>query len=78
VGFAIDDGTRRTLGPRLRQIDGDAFLRDFEAIRYQEILGEYRPYRDVLCRSLAQAMQRCDLDYRDEDASTDRHLGSSS
>jgi 2-haloacid dehalogenase len=67
VDFAIDDVTRRTLGPRLRHIDGDAFLREFEAIRYQEILGEYRPYREVLCRSLAESMRRFGLAYRDED-----------
>ena len=67
VDFAIDEVTRRTLGPRVSQIDGDAFLREFEAIRYQAILGEYRPYRDVLCRSLAEAMQRFGLAYRDED-----------
>ena len=67
VDFAIDDATRRALGPRLQQIDADAFLREFEAIRFQEILGEYRPYREVLCRSLAEAMQRFGLAYRDED-----------
>ena len=67
VEFPIDDVTRRTLGPRLEQIGGEAFLREFEAIRFQETLGEYRPYREVLCRSLAEAMQRFGLTYRDED-----------
>ena len=67
VEFPIDDVTRRVLGSRLEKVDADAFLKEFEAIRYQEILGEYRPYREVLCRTLAEAMQRFGLAYRDED-----------
>jgi 2-haloacid dehalogenase len=67
VDFAIDEVTRRTLGPRLDRVDAAAFLREFEAIRYQEILGEYRPYREVLRRSLAEAMRRFDLVYREDD-----------
>ena len=67
VEFPIDDVTRRVLGSRLEEVDADAFLKEFEAIRYQEILGEYRPYREVLCRTLAEAMQRFGLAYRDED-----------
>ena len=67
VEFPIDDVTRRVLGSRLEEVDADAFLKEFEAIRFQEILGEYRPYREVLCRTLAEAMQRFGLAYRDED-----------
>ena len=67
VEFPIDDVTRRALGSRLDAVDTDAFLREFEAIRYREILGEYRPYREVLRRSLAEAMRRFSLEYREED-----------
>jgi len=67
VDFDIDAVTVRALGPRLEGIDVDAFLRDFEEIRYQEVRGAYRPYREVLRGSLAQAMQRSGLTYRDED-----------
>jgi 2-haloacid dehalogenase len=67
IDFAIDDVTRRTLGPRLDGVDAGAFLREFESIRFQEVLGAYRPYREVLRRSLAEAMRRFGLDYREED-----------
>jgi 2-haloacid dehalogenase len=67
VDFDIDAVTVRTLGPHLEGIDVDAFLGEFEEIRYQEVLGAYRPYREVLRGSLAQAMQRFGLAYRDDD-----------
>jgi len=67
VEFPIDEVTRRVLGARLDRVDAGAFLREFETVRFQAILGEYRPYREVLPRSLAEAMERFDLNYRDED-----------
>jgi 2-haloacid dehalogenase len=67
VEFLIDDVTREVLGSRLGAVDAGAFLQEFERIRYQEILGEYRPYPEVLRRSMAEAMRRHGLPYRDED-----------
>ena len=67
VDFDIDAATLRALGPRAEGVNVDAFLREFEEIRYQEILGAYRPYREVLRRSLAQTMRRFGLPYRDAD-----------
>ena len=68
VEFPIDEVTRQTLGPRAERIDVDAFLADFEALRYRTTtFGPYRPYRDVLRDTLAQAMQEYGLLYRDED-----------
>jgi 2-haloacid dehalogenase len=67
VDFDLDTVTLRALGERAAGIAVDAFLRDFERIRFEEVLGEYRPYRDVLCRSLAAAMARYGLAYQDAD-----------
>ncbi len=67
VDFDIDAATLRALGSRAEGVDVDAFLREFEEIRYQEVLGAYRPYREVLQRSLAQTMRRFGLPYRDDD-----------
>ena len=66
VDFDIDAVILRTLGSRAEGIDVDVFLREFEEIRYQEVLGTYRPYREVLRRSLARAMRRFGLPYRDD------------
>jgi 2-haloacid dehalogenase len=67
VDFAIAHVTRRTLGSRLDCVDVDAFLRAFETIRYEAILGPYRPYREVLRHSLAETMHRFGLAYQEED-----------
>lgn len=67
VDFSLTPATLRTLGTRVDDIDVSTFLADFTEIRYQAILGEYRPYREVLRRSLAEAMQRYGLEYQTSD-----------
>jgi 2-haloacid dehalogenase len=68
VDFAIDPKTVRILGSRAKAIDVDAFLADFAQRRVaEEADPAYRPYRAVLCRSLAGAMTQFGLSYRDED-----------
>ncbi|MBA3449629.1 MAG: haloacid dehalogenase type II [Chloroflexia bacterium] len=68
VEFAIDDVTRDILGSRADAIDIDAFLADFEKLRYETTThGPYRPYRDVLRDTLAQSMRDYGLLYRDQD-----------
>jgi 2-haloacid dehalogenase len=59
------------LGSRTSLIDVDAFLAEFEALRYQTTtFAPYRPYRDVLRDTLAQMMGRYGLDYSDDDGET--------
>jgi 2-haloacid dehalogenase len=67
VEFPIDQVTLHILGSRADGIDAEGFLHAFEQLRYQATLGTYRPYREVLQWSLAQAMQQVGLSYRDED-----------
>jgi 2-haloacid dehalogenase len=68
VQFDIDAATRQILGDRADQIDVEAFLEGFEALRYQTTTYEpYRPYRDVLRDTLSQMMERYGLRYSDED-----------
>jgi 2-haloacid dehalogenase len=68
VEFDIDTATRRILGARADQIDLDAFLAEFETLRYRTTTFEpYRPYRDVLRNTLAQMMERYGLHYTADD-----------
>ena len=67
VDFDLSAATLRALGSRTARIDVTAFLKDFETIRYEAILGAYVPYREVLRRSLAETMRCYGLEYRAED-----------
>jgi 2-haloacid dehalogenase len=67
VEFPIDEVTRQLLGSRADQIDLAQFFHDFEHLRYQAILGPYRPYHEVLQQTLRQAMSQHGLSYQDED-----------
>lgn len=67
VDFDLDSVTLRALGPRSDRIYTPAFLRAFEEIRFREVLGEYRPYREVLRASLKKAMEQFGLEHRTDD-----------
>lgn len=65
--FNLTPATLETLGSRLDGIDTDAFLRRFEVVRYEEVLGEYRPYRQILRDSLRRTLDEFGLEYRESD-----------
>jgi 2-haloacid dehalogenase len=67
VDFDLNTVTIGTLAERASRIEIDAFLQDFETIRFQAVLGDYLPYGDVLRHSLAAAMKEHGLTYRDDD-----------
>lgn len=67
VDFNLTPATLEALGERLEGIDQDAFFTRFAEVRYEEVLGEYRPYKDVLRESLRQVMQEFGLTYRSSD-----------
>jgi 2-haloacid dehalogenase len=68
VDFAIDPTTVSILGTRTEAVNVDAFLAAFAQQRVvEEAAPVYRPYREVLSRSLERTMVAFGLPYRDED-----------
>lgn len=67
VNFNLTPATLDALGTRLDGVDQDAFFSRFAQVRYEEVLGEYRPYKEVLRRSLDRVMMEFDLPYRTSD-----------
>ena len=67
VDFDLSSVTLDTLGDRAAGIDVESFLSDFERVRFEEVLGDYKPYRTVLKESLRKVMESHGLEYRDED-----------
>ncbi len=46
----------------------DQFVRDFSAYRYDEVLGEWKPYEDVIRGAAERACKRWKIEYRDAEA----------
>ncbi len=67
IDFAMDEFIVEYLGTRLARSNVENFVRDFSKIRFEETLEEYRPYHELLHRSLMKAMSKYGLDYHDED-----------
>jgi 2-haloacid dehalogenase len=69
VDFDLNRAVRDILKERLR-IDGveeAEFLNDFRVMRFQAVLEDYRPYKQLLCETLEQAMRLHGMPYRKED-----------
>ena len=44
----------------------EAFFKDFSAYRFNEVLGAWKPYREVLGNALARTAKKWGLEYKDE------------
>lgn len=68
INFEISKTTKEVLGDRLPADIEEIFIKDFSAIRVDEVLGPWKPYPNVIRDSLARAMARHGLEYRPSDA----------
>jgi 2-haloacid dehalogenase len=67
IKFDMDTVMAQVLGDRLPTAVAPAFFTLAEAFRMDEVLGEYKPYRQVIRDATRRAARRFGLDYRDED-----------
>jgi 2-haloacid dehalogenase len=69
IAFELDSVTQAILGDRLAEmgVDEREFLRDAATMRFQGVVEEFCPYRDILRRTLRHAMLLYGLEYQDED-----------
>jgi 2-haloacid dehalogenase len=65
--FQMDRAITERFGERLPDEKREDFLQTCEAYRLDEVLGPYRPYREVIARATSRAARRYEIDYRDED-----------
>lgn len=68
TNFRVGDVTRERLADRVEAGAMEAFLADFSAYRFDEVLGDWKPYPDVLHRSLERTCRRWGVTFRAEDA----------
>jgi 2-haloacid dehalogenase len=68
VDFRMSDVAEEVVGARLNEELVQDFLQAFAAYRLDEVMGDWKPYRDVVADALRRAMRRYGLSYRDADA----------
>lgn len=67
--FQMSQTTRAVLGERLPDDLAPAFLESFRGYRIDEVLGAWKPYRQVIADSYRRTCRRYGVAYTDEDAS---------
>jgi 2-haloacid dehalogenase len=67
INYEYDRNVRRILGDRLPAEIADAFEVAGEAIRFDEVMGDWKPYHEIIDRSLRRTMKKFGIEYRDGD-----------
>jgi len=68
IDFRIADATRERLAHTLDEPDMARLVADFVAYRRDEVLGDWKPYAQVIHDALERACRRNAVDFRPEDA----------
>lgn len=67
VDFQMARSIREVFGPRLAPDRAEPFIRLTSACRFDEALGPWKPYRDVICDGTRRAATLMGIEYRDRD-----------
>nr|WP_277991163.1 haloacid dehalogenase type II [Sphingomonas panni] len=67
IYFEMAPVARRLYADRIAAEDMDRFCDDFSAYRLDEVLGAWKPYRDVVEGSLRRTCAKWGIEYRDSD-----------
>ena len=62
IYFEIASTTRRLVGEQISDVDWPAFLRSFSKYRYDQVLGDYYPYRQVLQDAFDRVCKKWGID----------------
>jgi 2-haloacid dehalogenase len=66
--FQVSDMTRELFKDRVAAEEMDTFAADYSAYRFDEVLGAWKPYADVISDSLERTCKRWSLEFRREEA----------
>ena len=68
TNFQMGSATKGILGDRLPRAIAEPFLDMFGNYRLDEVMANWRPYRDVIAAAYERACSKFGIDYRDADA----------
>lgn len=66
--FAMDKAARALYGDKLEEAAMQRFITNFSAYRLDEVLGDWKPYEEVVYNALERACRRNGVAFRPEDA----------
>lgn len=67
VNFQMARTIREVFGARLPADRAEAFIKLASAFRFDEVLGPWKPYRDVICDATSRAAKLMNVEYHDRD-----------
>ncbi len=68
IHFQMAEAARDLYGRQLDDARMQAFIADFSAYRMDEVLGDWKPYDELIRNALERACKRNRITFRDEDA----------
>jgi 2-haloacid dehalogenase len=68
IWFRMGDMTRELFADRVPPARMEQFVRDFSAYRFDEVLGAWKPYAQVIAGALERTCRRWRLPFQDTDA----------
>ena len=66
--FRMADMTREMFADRVASQDMEQFVKDFSAYRLDEVLGDWKPYDDVIRQAVIRSCKRWAIEYREQDS----------
>lgn len=67
IYFQMSPMARKLLADRISADDMERFCKDFSAFRYDEVLGDWKPYYEVVYNSLLRTANRWKVPFRESD-----------
>jgi 2-haloacid dehalogenase len=67
TNFRMGPVARELFADRIRPEQMDAFVADFTAYRLDEVLGDWKPYSEVLCNAVERLCRKWGLDFSEEE-----------
>jgi 2-haloacid dehalogenase len=61
IHFTMSDMTRKVFADRIDKTKIEQFVKDFSAYRFDEVLGAWKPYSDVITNALRRTCNKWDL-----------------
>lgn len=67
IHFRMADVAREIFADRIAPENMNQFTRDFSSYRLDEVMGDWKPYNEILCNAVERTCKHWGIDYRDNE-----------